>query len=40
MAKDALHSAVDEYCPKDEFFALLDEVERLRAEQRVKKEAG
>lgn len=31
-AKGAMHSAVDEYCPKDEFFALIDEVERLQAQ--------
>lgn len=31
-ASSAYHSAVDEYCPKDEFFALIDEVERLQAQ--------
>jgi len=33
LAKEAMHSWVGEYCPKDEFFALLDYIDELEAAQ-------
>ena len=37
LAKEAMHSWVGEYCPKDEFFALLDYIDELEAAQQAKK---